>query len=636
MLLFFLKMKTLINFSKLREFCSQNKPIKIALYIYIFIFPVLLFLTLEMINPASSAGLFADGMPNLWILFFSYGLITALSIGIYAIIGSVAASYSILSFVLLIGYITNYMKLAVTGGVFVPSDIFLAGAAFQVANPGVVTITMSLVVGVLLVVLINLPLFLIKTRIRFVFRIAALPVIIALLIFTGDFMVNRIFRRYDLNWGTVSERYRDNGMLLGFYAEVVGINHFRLDSIAFEETSIFRPFIVADSPGIIAEERPPNVIVIMSESFMDPTTMPNLSFSQYPIPNFRRLSENNLSGNVLVPVFGGGTINTEMEFLLGIPHLFYGSRFYVPAENPYRYFFREIPTALPWLFRHNGYRSVAIHTFYGTFFNRNSIYNLIGFDEFIASEQMPDAVNRGPFISDEYFTDRIIEQIILAEQDDVPLFLFGISMQNHWEFDPMKYGTLDLDVMSDSPYLGETELQHVNSFLQGIFDADKQLGRLADFVESRDTPTIIVFFGDHLPILGRHADRIFEGLGFVSYQDDFRWTVEDRANILMPPYLVWANYDLGQNYWGDMSTFFLGAKVAEASGIMLNRHFTYLLRSSEYFNGITNELYIGADGTFNYGWQYRSRPHVQALEALWYANMFGTGDFHASLAELGR
>jgi len=603
---------------------------KIVKIIYCAIYPLLLFIMLERLNPASSAGLFA-GFPSIRILLFSASIIFIFALVIYSISGSIFVSYITVSVILLIAYIVNYFKLAITGGVFVPSDLLLMSAAFQVAGPGVVRITARLVVGVLLVLITLVPFHFINYKAQFKNRIIALPAvsIIFVVILGGNFAVNNVFPVFGLDRGTITDRYRDNGFILGFYSDFVGPRRSppRLfDSAFFEEIEVRE----------MDETMPvnPNVIVIMSESFMDATILDNVTFSQYPLSNFRRLAAEGLSSSVVVPVFGGGTVNTEMEFLTGNPHVFLGSRFYVPAENMRSYFSREIPTALPWLFGNNGYRVVGVHPFYGDFFNRNDIYPLIGFHEFIAMEDMPDAPIWGDFISDEYFTDRVIEEIILAEEANEPLFLFGISMQNHWDFDPMKYGTLDLSVMAESPYLSEHETGILNSYLQGVFDADKQLGRLADFVASRDTPTIIVFFGDHMPILGQQSDRIFENLGFVSHQEDFNWTLEDRANMFQTPYLIWTNFDIDEDCWGSMSSFMLGAKVAQLSGITLNRYFAYLLQLGTNFRGMTNELYLALDGTFHYGWEFRTEDYIIMLEGLWYANMFANDAFHRSLANM--
>ena len=619
-------MKLLKNF--LADFL-QNKYVKIALYFYTVVFPLLLFVMLERLNPAASAGLFT-WPPSRRVFMLAFGLLLLLAIAAYSIIGNVLGAYAAVSGGLLVLYIINYFRLAVTGGVFVPTDIFLARAAAEVADVGVIRPSLSLILGILLVILIHVPLYFVKIKIPFKWRIIALPLVVlfALFFLRGSFAANHVLPAANLIDGTVTDRYRDRGFLLGFYAELVSGR--RVPQIT-NETTIFDPILPPP-----AQQAPinPNVIVIMSESFMDPNILENITFSQNPVSNFHRLAEEHISGNVVVPVFGGGTINTEFEFLLGTPHVFFGSRFYVPAETPQRYFTSEVLSAMPWLFRQNGYRTIGVHPFHGNFFNRNDLYPLIGFDYFYSLDHMPDAPVWGEFVSDAYFTDRIIEQILLAEQVNEPLFLFGISMQNHWEFEPMKYGTLDLAVMAESPYLSAYEIQRMNSFLQGIYDADKQLGRLVEFIESRNTPTILVFFGDHLPILGLHSDRIFESLGFVSHQEDFNWDLYDRANIFQTQYLVWANYEIPQDGWGTLSTFFLGARMLEASGIRLNRHFTYLLRGAGYFSGITNELYVGLDGAFDHGWMHRESPHVRDMEALWYAKMLGGDNFHRSLAEV--
>ena len=637
----------------------ESKHGRRALRIYAALFPLFLFLALEWLNPASTAGLFANIWQGIGSLLTSVLMLALAALWIYAIVGSVLWAYGILSVILLVIYVVNHFKLMIAGGVFVPTDIFLAGAAFQVMEFEVVAIRPSLVFGILLVILLNVPLYFFKMRLPFSRRIITLPVTVVLFLvfFTGSFAVNRVFPLFGLNEGTVTDRYRDHGLVLGFYSELVrhlvpvdaeaGEEHlFLLAPNRHSTENVHRPF---DAEGLTvdmmdtrrpAEPEPepviPNVIVIMSEAFMDPTIFDNISFSQYPVPQFRRLSqsENALTGGVVVPVFGGGTAATELEFLAGTPHVFFGSRMYLPHENPSRYFSRPIPSAMPWLFRENGYRAVAVHPFYGDFFNRNQIMPLLGFETFIALEDMPDARRRGQFVSDEYFTDRIIEQILLAEEDGVPLFLFGISMQNHWGFEPGKFGSLPLAVQSESPYLTEDGIARMDVFLQGIFDADKQLGRLADFVESRETPTIIVFFGDHLPLLGRHQDRVFERLGFISHQDEFNWTLADRQQIFQTPYLVWANYDINTEEWGVLSTYMLGARVAQASGITLNRFFTYTLGGLEHFRAFNNALYVDTDGVFHPGWMFRNRPYIQALEALWNAKFHGSDDLHRSLADL--
>jgi len=601
-----------------RCFGVNKKYLYITLRVYAIIFPVIMFIALESINPASSAGLFNDIRAHIFSLLLSVFLLGLMSLAVYSIVGKVVISYGIVALVWLILYIINHFKFMITGGVLVPSDILLAGAATQMAGDDTIRITISFVLRILIFVASFIPLCFVTFDVKFLKRIIILPVVLLtfLVFFTGNFAMSRVFPAFGLLEGTVSERYRDHGLILGFYSEWVRMRNTETPDIHFSDF-----FIIQHTPPTNVQ---PNVIVIMSEAFVDPTLMYNLTFSQNPIPNFQRLSQEHLSGRVVVPVFGGGTAGTEFEFLSGLAHEFFGSRFYMPFENMARYFAREHTTALPWLFRNNGYRTIAVHPYYREFYNRHVIYPLIGFDEFITIEDMPSAPIRGDFISDEYFTNRIIEQIILAQEANEPLFLFGISMQNHWCFSPTKYEGLELNVVAESPKLNANQLGYVNSLLQGLFDADKQLGRLVEFVEGLDTPTIIVFFGDHQPILGQHEELIFQSLGFLTHQEEFLWDLEDRVKMFTTPYLVWANYDLNTEPWGDISTFFLGALVAQASGINLNYHYAYILAASEYFRAFTNELYLNPYNNFRAGgWRMAIYPHIMAFRSLWMTNVYG-------------
>ena len=610
----------------------QKKYIRVFLYVYAGVFPLFLFLSLELLNPVSSGGLFLNVWQNIGAFTFSVVLLFLLALLLYSFIGSVFASYSIVTSFFLFAYTINHFKLQIAGGIFVPSDLRLVGAALEMMNRDIVVIELTFILCVTLIVFLLVPLSFCRVKIDFHKRIFALPIVGVVFL-----LIHFTLGTFGFFDGRAFDRYRDNGFILGFYSEIISRETNDFFSITPQEISqsfTLPTKYTLDEYNSSPSPTNPNVIVIMSEAFFDPTVLPNISFSQNPVPNFHRLTENHLSGSLVVPTFGGGTANTEFEFLGGSPHVFFGTRWYVPFENSFRYFYTDITTTLPWMFRLGGYRTVGVHTFWGDFFNRNRIYPRIGFDTFISADDMPDAVYKGDFISDKYFTDRIIEQILLAEQVSDPLFLFGISMQNHWPYLESRYDSMVLDVFSESPYLNSEEIGIMNTFIQGIFDADKQLGRLIEFVENRETPTIVVFFGDHLPIMGTHDHRIFEKLGFLSTQDEWEWNLQDLQNAYKSHYMVWANFELGLECFGTISAFVLGALVAEASGIELNRYFTYLLGAARSIRVLSNELFLTARGELEYGSLGRHNTDVQILESLWHYKMFGRCEFSQSLREL--
>jgi len=616
----------------LKEF-TEKKAVKIALLCYTAIFPFLLFFALEGLNPASTE-LLALSFSSLGVILMSAFFIFAVAMIIYVLSGSVFWSYLPVSAVLGVAYVVNNLKLAIAGNVFVPTDLMIATEALIVTDISTITIERVLLARIFLVVILHLPLFFVKFKPKLRNRAIMFGGAIAafLIFFVSGFYASAVVPALRIDTtGPINTMYRNTGLIVGFHAAFA--DHIARNMNAADAAYIAQAFFGEPAPAASDGLRP-NVIVVMSEAFMDPTIIYNLEFSTDPASNFRRLSRQHISGMTMVPVFGGGTANTELEFLTGSPLFFKGSSLYVPYSNTDRYFFRDITTAMPYLFRENGYRTVAVHPFTRYFFSRNLVYPRLGFDYLIFYEDMEDPVYKGYFVSDEFFTDQIIEQIILAEDAGEPLFLFGISMQNHWEFWEDKYLGFDQDVYAVSPYLNDVETGRLNAYLQGIYDADKQLGRLIEFIEGRETPTIVVFFGDHMPIIGAHTDAIFETLGYISIQERWQWNMEDRRKMFEMPYLVWSNFAPADEEWGTLSTYFLGAQVLRHSGIDLNAYWHHILYAGEHFRVLTENHYVDIQGNFHPAYTARGLPHISAMDALIQVKWFGTDDFHNSLSNI--
>ena len=60
------------------------------------------------------------------------------------------------------------------------------------------------------------------------------------------------------------------------------------------------------------------VIMVLSETFSDPTRVPGVSFAEDPIPNIRQIKDGTTSGLMLSPGYGGGTANIEYQALTGL------------------------------------------------------------------------------------------------------------------------------------------------------------------------------------------------------------------------------------------------------------------------------------------------------------------------------
>ena len=234
----------------------------------------------------------------------------------------------------------------------------------------------------------------------------------------------------------------------------------------------------------------PNIIIIMSESFWDPTSIESLEFGTDPMPTVRKYQK----GEILSPTFGGGTSNVEFEALTGFSNMFLP-----PGSVPYQQYIKNELPALPRYLNGLGYETKAVHPYPKWFWNREQVYKHIGFEEFKDIDGFKDPFYKGPFVSDEQVTKTIIEQ---TEQTEEPVFTYAITMQNHTGYNSDKYPEYAVETHTP-PEVDPVFNLLLRSYTQGISDADAALKQLIDYYETSDEPTLVVFFGDRLPAIGR-------------------------------------------------------------------------------------------------------------------------------------
>lgn len=297
----------------------------------------------------------------------------------------------------------------------------------------------------------------------------------------------------------------------------------------------------------------PDVIVILSEAFWDVNQLTNVSFREDPLLSYHKLAQEGLSGNIVSPVFGGGTVRAEFEVLTGLSvmNLPDGS---IPYEQ---YLDHDIPSLASY-FNSYGYRSIGLHTFTKTFYNRENAYPRMGFEAFYGLEDFPyEYESSTEYVPDEYLMDWILEEL---DDSSDPQFVMAITMENHGPY-RYKYSDYDLTV---TPKIDMDELSQtlINNLTQGVYKADRALGALTDALRERERPTVVLMFGDHLPYMeAGHAGFVSGGL--ISQPDSTLWTDEETLKMAACPYLIWANYKTEESTAEYVSPYQLGALLLD-------------------------------------------------------------------------
>lgn len=242
------------------------------------------------------------------------------------------------------------------------------------------------------------------------------------------------------------------------------------------------------------DEELPNIIVVQLESFFDPTEVEWLQFSEDPIPNLRKMFSEYSTGYFKVPSVGAGTANTEFEVLTGMSMRFFG-----PGEYPYKTYAKtkvleSAATALTSL----GYGAEALHNNGGNFYSRAQVFNNMGFDHYTCKEFM-NILQTTPkgWATDDILVPNILDSMDTTEQQD---FVFTISVQGHGDYPTEKVMENPKIIVSGLEDEGKRNAWEY--YVNLVYEMDKFAGTLVEEIEKRGEPTVIVFYGDHLPTMG--------------------------------------------------------------------------------------------------------------------------------------
>jgi hypothetical protein len=378
------------------------------------------------------------------------------------------------------------------------------------------------------------------------------------------------------------QSYDKSGAIYVYVDSILDPARYSLDEI---EKDILATLIDEKGPDIsdsIHSQLQPNIIIIMNESFWDLDQLPGVTLSPNPYEIFNSLKEESLFGRLEIPVFAGGTSNTEFELLSSVSTHMY--------EEGLMVFNNEIQgpiISLASILRNQGYHSTGLHPFWGWFYHRNQLYSHFGFDEFITSEHINGSSLKGYYISDDTTTDVIIDQ--LEKQED-PLFLYAVTMQNHGPYDDGRFDNIDLDITVSGENLDEIDQELLEVYGQSIHDAVNSLDKLIDYLKDSEEPSVVLFFGDHLPMLG--ADfKVYKDTGYLVESDDY---VTKHLLMRTTPFLLWSNTSDESQDLGIIDTTFIGPYLLDRLYLDMPDYYRYQLEVHESIS-LINPVFLMLD-----------------------------------------
>lgn len=310
-------------------------------------------------------------------------------------------------------------------------------------------------------------------------------------------------------------------------------------------------------------EELPDIIAIMDETFSDPAVLGEFETNKDYMPFVHSILRgevaNTISGYADVSVLGGNTANSEFEFLTGNSMAFFPN-----GSVPYLQYIRDgISTIVPQLEEY-GYTTYGTHPYRAKGWNREFIYDLMGFDYRYFQGSFPFEDKLRNYVSDEADFKSILEW---RNNTEGPFFMFNVNMQNHSNYG----GDFDnFDPQIVAKFKNTYSNKYLNKYLSLMYETDQDVASLLSELSQSDRKTIVVFWGDHQP-----NDYVVRPI-YKEYGLDFdNQTYEQQQQRQKTPFFIWANYDIQEQTNVEISLNYLNILLFETAGLQLDEYQTF-------------------------------------------------------------
>lgn len=528
---------------------------------------------------------------NLLFFYLLYGVLLFLC-------GSVRWGGAIATLIPMVFGLVNYFVVSFRGSPIVPWDLLSIGTAVSVADNYSFELSWkvlnSIFVFVWLILLAS------KSSVRFTHRKPRIAFALVFTLLLGGYVSGiqkpevQSFFGMDTTLFTLNVLYRNNGIAAAFLGNLRFLNIEEPDGYSAKKAEELMQQVEDEDSADTGNKTEvpsdvtqyPNIIVIMNEAFSDLSVYGDFATSEEVMPFFKSLQDEAVGGEVYVSVKGGNTANTEFEFLTG------NTMGFLPTGSvPYQQYINEPTPSLASYLKQLGYGTTAIHPYNRSGWDRDTVYEHFGFDEFLDKEAFYEPERLREYVSDRAAYNKIIEQFEIKGAEERK-FIFEVTMQNHGGYSKDSPG---FDIYLTLPEVKgkATNVIATEKYLTLMNQSDRALEELITYFKQKEEPVVVLMFGDHQP--SDYITHVIQKICGVPEAE----TLEEIQTGYRVPFMIWSNYGLEHQYYDGISVNYLSGLLLENAGVPLTGYQKFLRGLMDEIPVVTGLVYRDADGKFH-------------------------------------
>lgn len=334
------------------------------------------------------------------------------------------------------------------------------------------------------------------------------------------------------------------------------------------EEEVFKAAQLGDIPERKSEITP-NVIYLEIDNFWDFNGANKDKVGSNPLVKYQEILTEAKYLELSTSVNNESNLNGEYEALVGLP-----SNLFIEDVQVNGYNIVDPMISLASILSKSGYQCSSISSFKSNNNQRETFYQNLGFANFYGQEYFAETLAKaGSEVNDQDVINKVGS--ILGNEDTGNKFIYAHLTSLDKSYDK---GNAD-DNLAD--------------YKEGLGKIDAYLGQLEEVIEASAKPTIIVFYSNNLPVLGK-SNSLYKTLEYVTTT---KISDKDaRVKLETVPGFIWNNYkiqnDTMQTEKLDLS--FLPERILTLSDFKMPNYFHFIknLREKEGIEAFSDEYLI--------------------------------------------
>lgn len=151
---------------------------------------------------------------------------------------------------------------------------------------------------------------------------------------------------------------------------------------------------------------------------------------------------------------------------------------------------------------------------------------------------------------------------------------------------PFKKENKENDIIVDNDNMEQENKDIASAYVNGLNDSDKALKYLIDYFSEIKEPTVICYYGDHIPLLGEQQ-AVFKSENYFSDSPE-----KNELKEYNTPFMIWNNYGLENKKYDYIDSSYLGAVLLNTIGYKKDAYINFLIDEMKTIKAYKNPIYI--------------------------------------------